>query len=257
MTCPWERTGRSGSAVGSCLGWASFHRLVINAPASRRLSGAGAPGQPAPRARDPRAAHCPCRVPASPQLRRPLPAVPPGSSPRSARAPLCVRRLGNRRFPGAGTREDPPTAVARPRAGCCLAETEGPGSCGQGRPQGGGSRPGGAEQRGGHGWRREGVGVPPAARPGRRCHGWGRAPRAVRAGAGAQPGHGRGIPSEGGAGNGGRRPRRSLPGAVLRPGPPRKPRPAALSLTAPGRRSSFGEAVAAPGLGRVGPPACR
>lgn len=56
---------------------------------------------------------------------------------------------------------------------------------------------------------------------------------------------------------GGRRPGRSLPGAVPRPGPPRKPRPAALSLTAPGRRSGFGEAVAAPGLGRVGPPACR
>lgn len=72
-----------------------------------------------------------------------------------------------------------------------------------------------------------------------------------------EPGHGRGILGEGGAGNGGRRPRRSLPGAVPRPGPPRKPRPAALSLTALGRRSSFGEAVAAPGLGRVDPPACR
>lgn len=48
-------------------------------------------------------------------------------------------------------------------------------------------------------------------------------------------------------------------GAVLCRGLPRKPRPAALSLTAPGRRSSSREAVAAAasGLGEAAPPARR
>lgn len=156
-----------GSAVVSCLGRVSFHRLSINPPASRRLTGAGAAASPLPRRGIPGHLMALAEYPLSRNSAarsRPCPRAPTHAQSWHPCVPAGWETAGSR---GRERWESPPSGVERPRAGCCPAEMKGPGSP---RGRGGGVKPGGVEQRGGHGWRRERVAVPRGARLGGRCH---------------------------------------------------------------------------------------